>query len=122
MGGRMPLHMTATGRILLAYADAHTQDAFLAAPLEVRTPYTVTDPAVLRAEFHTIREQKWLITTRQVTVDTGGVAAPVFDAQDRVVAAVGIVLNLEEHHLEDYVEMVRAAAAQITRAIETGAP
>lgn len=119
IGGRMPLHLTATGRVLLAYADPATQEAFLARPLEARTAYSTTDPDLLRAEFVTIREQQSVITARQVTENTGAVGAPVFDAPDRVVAAVGLVLDLKEHHLEDYVELVHAAAAQVTRALES---
>lgn len=119
IGGRMPLHLTATGRVLLAYADTATQEAFLASPLEARTPFSTADPDVLRAEFPGIREQQSVITARQVTENTGAVAAPVFDGHDHVVAAVGLVLDLNEHHLEDYVDLVRAAAAQVTKALET---
>lgn len=118
IGGRMPLHVTATGRVLLAYADADLQDDYLAQPLEARTRFTDTDPAVLRAEFASIREHQVVVTARQVTENTGGVAAPVFDAQGKVIAAVGVVLTLKEHHLEDYVDLVRAAASQITRSLE----
>jgi DNA-binding IclR family transcriptional regulator len=119
IGGRMPLHMTANGRVLLAYAPRAVQDEYLGRPLEARTTHTDTDSDRLRLDFERIRERQWVITTRQVTENTGGVAAPVFDPDDRVVAAVGIVLNLAEHHLDDYVELIRAAAAQIGRALET---
>ena len=110
----MPLHLTATGRVLLAYADEGVQEGFLARPLEVRTRFTTTDPDELRHTFEGIREQQVVMTARQVTENTGAVAAPVFDHQERVVAAVGIVLNLKDHHLEDYLELVRAAASQVT--------
>lgn len=118
IGGRMPLHMTANGRVLLAHAGVAVREAYLASPLEARTRFTDVDPEVLRAELDLTREQEWTITTRQVTENTGGVAAPVFDPHERVVASVGIVLNLAEHHLEDYIELVRAAASQVTRALE----
>ncbi|MCP2636336.1 IclR family transcriptional regulator [Microbacterium sp. HD4P20] len=114
IGGRMPLHLTATGRVLLAYADDDVQAGFLAQPLEARTRFTTTDPDELRRGFAGIREQQAAMTARQVTENTGAVAAPVFDHQERVVAAVGIVLNLKDHHLEDYLELVRAAASQVT--------
>lgn len=117
MGGRMPLHISSTGRVLLAYADPQVQDAYLARPLAGYTRFTDTDPAVLRAEFGAIREHQSVITTRQVTENTGGVAAAVFDHDDQVAAAVGIVLPLRDHHLEDYLELVKTTAAQITRAL-----
>lgn len=117
IGGRMPLHLTATGRVLLAYADEAVQEGFLARPLEVRTRFTTTDPDELRRTFPGIREHQVVTTARQVTENTGAVAAPVFDHQERVVAAVGIVLNLKDHHLEDYLELVRAAASQVTASL-----
>lgn len=118
IGGRMPLHMTATGRVLLAHAPPDVQEQYLAVPLEARTRHTDVDPDRLRVELAHVRERQWSITMRQVTENTGGVAAPVLDPDERVVAAVGLVLNLAEHRLEDYVELVRAAAAQIAHALE----
>ncbi|MDQ1129708.1 IclR family transcriptional regulator [Microbacterium sp. SORGH_AS_0888] len=117
IGGRVPLHVTAAGRILLAYAEPQDREAYLAIPLASYTRYTDTDPDALRAELDAIRERQSAVTTRQVTENTGGVAAPVFDPDGRIVAAVGVVLTLKDHHLEDYLEMVKAAAAQISRAI-----
>jgi len=117
IGGRMPLHLTATGRVLLAYAEPETQEAFLARPLEARTPFSLTDPAALRDELAKIREHQSVVTSRQVTLNTGGVAAPVFAHQERVIATVGLILDLEGSDLEDYVELVRSAAAQITRSL-----
>lgn len=118
IGGRLPLHLTSTGRVLLAHAPEDVQTAYLARPLESRTRYTLTDPVELRAALATIREQRIGFTERQITRNTGGVSAPVVDGEGRVVAAVGIVLPVPEHRLEDYVDLVTAAAAQVSRALE----
>ena len=117
IGGRIALHATAPGRVLLAYADPHVQNDYLARTLASYTRYTDTDPSVLRADLEQIRERQSAVTARQVTENTGGVAAPVFDHEGRAVAAVGVVLTLKDHHLEDYVETVKTSAAQIGRAL-----
>ncbi|MFT4307007.1 MAG: IclR family transcriptional regulator [Microbacterium sp.] len=117
MGGRMPLHVTSPGRVLLAYADARLTEEYLRGPLASYTRFTETDPDVLRTELDLIRATQVSVTARQVTETTGGVAAPVYDDQDRVVGSVGVVLALTGHHLEDYLDPVRTAATQISRAL-----
>lgn len=121
IGGRMPLHVSSTGRVLLAYADPGVQERFLARPLQAFTPYTVVDPDQLRSEFVSIRKRQSVTTTAQVTMNTGGVASPVFDRNGQVIAAVGIVVTLQHNQLEDHVPLVRATAARITRALHHAA-
>ncbi len=48
VGGRMPLHATGVGQVLLAFAHASVQEEVLAGPLTALTPRTVTDPHALR--------------------------------------------------------------------------
>ncbi|MCR2808407.1 MULTISPECIES: IclR family transcriptional regulator [unclassified Microbacterium] len=118
LGGRMPLHVTPTGLVLLAYADEETQRKVLEGPLRAFTPITVTDPEVLRGELTRIRECGTVITQSQVTIGTGGVAAPVFDGEGRVIAAVGIVVSLKDHRPEEYVSLVKATANKISQALD----
>jgi len=49
VGGRLPLHATAVGKVLLAFEESWVRDAVLAQPLESRTSQTHVDPAALRA-------------------------------------------------------------------------
>ena len=118
IGGRMPLHVTSTGRVLLAYADEATQNAFLARPLASFTSQTTTDPEALRAEFPLIQRRQSVITVSQVTLNTGGVASPVFDRNGHVIASIGIVTTLKDSRLEEHVPLVRATAERISRALE----
>ena len=55
VGGRLPLHATAVGKVLLAYEETWLREAVLAQPLESRTPNTHVDPAGLRLELELIR-------------------------------------------------------------------
>src|ERR1700746_1713550 len=54
IGGRLPAHCTAVGKVLLAY-DPDAADAALCAPLRRFTAHTITDPGTLAAELDTIR-------------------------------------------------------------------
>lgn len=117
LGGRMPLHVTATGRVLLAYAPQAVQERVLAQPLAAFTSETDTDPALLAAELRRIREDKLAISSNQVVVGTGGIAAPILDRDGVIVAAVGIVVRLDQYHLEEYGSIVSSAAEKISRDI-----
>ena len=54
----MPLHCTATGKVLLAFSPPSLLEEVLARPLERRTPSTIVQPAALREEVRKVRGQR----------------------------------------------------------------
>lgn len=122
LGGRLPLHVTAPGIVLLAYADAAVQERVLSQSLRAFTPLTETDPDALRALFSTIRATRTYLARSQVTMVTGGVASPVFGPDGEVIASVGIVVALEDHRLEECAPLVQATAKRISRALDFAEP
>ena len=89
IGQRIPLHATATGKVLLAWMDAVALKEFLASELHRYTPATVSESTLLEAELAAVREQGWASTTEEFEIGLNAVAAPVRDATGDVVAAVG---------------------------------
>jgi DNA-binding IclR family transcriptional regulator len=65
LGQRTPLHATASGKVLLAYADPVTVKETFEAALQPYTPRTVTDPAALEADLATVRERGWASTAEE---------------------------------------------------------
>src|SRR5690606_32989196 len=78
MGGRMPLHVTATGLALLAYADPAFVDDYLSRPLKRFTPHTLADPDTIRAALETARRNRVALVSQTISLGAGAVAAPVF--------------------------------------------
>ena len=117
MGGRMPLHATSPGLVLLAYADPQVQDEIFAAPLKAFTEQTRTDPEELRRVLPDIRREGAALTRHQVTLGSAGIAAPIFAPDRTVTAAVGTVVSLE--HTEPHVVLpaVVTTARQISAAL-----
>jgi len=117
IGGRMPLHATSPGLVLLAYADPQVQGEVLSRPLQAFTESTRTDPEELRRVLSDIRNQGSAITRHQVTLDSAGIAAPIFAPNRTVTAAVGTVLSLD--HTEPHVVLpaVVTTARQISEAL-----
>jgi DNA-binding IclR family transcriptional regulator len=62
VGGRLPLHSTGVGKAILAFSSAEFQEAVMARGLVPMTPYTITDPEILRRELAETRERGDSIT------------------------------------------------------------
>lgn len=117
VGGRFALHATGVGLVLLAYAPARVQEQVLAAPLQTYTPKTISDPDRLREMLAAIRRNGYSISDGQVTMDALSVAAPIFGYDDKVVAAVSLVVRAETAEPITLVPLVQAAARGISRGL-----
>ncbi len=91
VGGRLPVHATGVGLVLLAHAPVEVQDRVLAASLARYTRHTITDPRRLRRILADVRRDGFAVSDRQIETISASVAAPVRDRTDRVVAAVSLV-------------------------------
>ncbi|QFU89995.1 HTH-type transcriptional regulator KipR [Amycolatopsis sp. YIM 10] len=118
VGGRFALTATGVGLVLLAHAPAEVQEEVLGNPIERYTPKTVTDPAELRRMLADVRTSGFVISDRQVTMDSLSVAAPVDDGCGQVIAAVSLVVHhgTQPHALTP---LVRTSARAISRALTT---
>jgi DNA-binding IclR family transcriptional regulator len=90
IGRRTPLHATASGKVLLTWADDETVKQALAGDLTEFTPQTITDASALEAELRTVRDQGWASTSEEFEVGLNAIAAPVRNSTGEVVAAVGV--------------------------------
>ena len=89
VGGRAPAHAVATGKALLAYQPAETIGR-LAQGLQAYTASTITDPDRLIAHLAEVRAAGMAINRGEWRDQVWGIAAPVMDAEGKVVAAVGV--------------------------------
>lgn len=113
IGGRMPVHATAIGKALLAWANESERIAVLSGPLDRRTPRTVTAPGRLRQQLERVREDGVAFEFEEGAVGLVCVAAPVLDASDRPVAAISVAGGATRFRPADHAGSLRAAAAGI---------
>jgi DNA-binding IclR family transcriptional regulator len=109
IAGRLPLHASSSGLVLLAAADAATQERILASPLTGLTPETITDPAALRRKLAEVRRLGFAAAPGSIEPATTGIAVPVH-AGSLVIAALGVVLPREDADVERTVGLLRRAA------------
>jgi len=92
IGGRLPLHATAVGRVLLGAQPDWFVDAYLQRELEAPTTKTVTDPRILTQLIAEVRSDGYSVTIEQMRMNALSVAMPVvFNGQ--TVAALGLVFE-----------------------------
>lgn len=115
VGSRYPLHVTAVGLVLLAYADRDVQEEYLDGPLRRFTPHTVTDPRAVRRLLAEVRTQRFAMADRQVNVESVSVAAPITDADGAVVAALSANVPAAQRHERSLAQAVQTSASSISR-------
>lgn len=113
IGGRMPLHSTAVGKALLAFAPEEVRVEVLTRVLERRTPRTITAPGRLRQQLDTVVETGVAYEYEETVTGVVCVAAPVLDASDRPLAAVSVTGPATRFHPPAQAATVRAAAQGI---------
>ncbi|MEQ3553947.1 IclR family transcriptional regulator [Pseudonocardia nematodicida] len=117
IGGRMPAHCTAVGKALLAHAPVVATHAVLDAGLRRVTPRTIEAPSLFLDQLRAARRRGYATDQEESAVGVGCLAAPVFDPDRRVVAAVSVTGRA--HAIRSVgVGAVRAAAAEVSRVLD----
>ena len=118
LGRRTPVHCTASGKIILAFAAEPVRQRLLARPLVPLTPRSITDAGELEKQLAAARENGFARTFEELEVGLDAIAAPVFSTDGDVVAAIDI--SGPAHRLQagggpDLVGLTREAAADLSR-------
>lgn len=117
VGGRLPLHATAVGKVLLAYEEEWVQQGYVHSRLEAPTRRTNTDPQRVMRELKKIREQGYATTFEEVRVGSCSIAVPVFVHSEHAVASVGLVmLSTQAPQMTRYLPQLRGTADRIAEA------
>lgn len=117
IAGRLPVHATSSGLVLLANAPAEYQDTILARTLTKFTETTLTDPAVLRRHLAEIRQRGFAAMPGVIVPESSGIAVPVFGPDNSVRAALSVVVPRNEENAPARVPVLMAAARGISRAL-----
>lgn len=113
LGSRWPLHASSTGLVTLAYLPEAAARALLPTSLRPVTAHTITARGELWAELDAVRSRGYSIGDETLEVGLIAIAAPVFNHDGQVVAAVSIAgpkLRLPPERVAHIGGQVRAAA------------
>lgn len=119
MGMRLPAHLAATGKAMLAYMPkTQVRSLFGHAPLPRPTGRGAATLDELLDELATCRKCGYALDDGSIREGVVSLAAPVFDASDRPVGGLGVCLNkavLDDAQLDRQRHIVMEAATALSR-------
>ena len=124
-GVRLPAHLTAVGKAMLAHLPRSEFDALYPAGtvLEAFTPNSITSLSELRRELATVRERGTATEFEESNPDVGCIAAPVFDHRGKIAAGLSISVpsyrHTEELHTK-WSELARWGATELSHRLGHG--
>ncbi|MBN9008154.1 MAG: IclR family transcriptional regulator [Rhizobiales bacterium] len=119
IGGRIPIHSTSLGKVLLAH-DATGLIDRLSYPLKRFSKQTITSRSGLKKELTQICECGYSVNRGESTAPIWSVAAPIYDARGRAYVAVSIAwpeLESRKKPESKYVPLVLEAARGISSSL-----
>jgi IclR family transcriptional regulator, KDG regulon repressor len=118
VGHRNRAHRTSTGKALLAHLPVAELDELLRRhDLDPRTPYTITDPDVLRGELAKVRDQGYAENINESELGVASVGAPIRNAAGEVIAAISVagpVMRFEGESMRRFAAATVQAAGGIS--------
>ncbi|MEU0317052.1 IclR family transcriptional regulator [Nocardioides sp. NPDC006273] len=113
VGGRLPLHATGVGKVLLAHAPGEVQETVLGGLTRI-TSYTITQPGTLRRQLRQALEKGYATTREEMTLGACSIAVPIHQ-RDQVVASLGLVVPSLKGSEQRLYGALRVAAQSIGR-------
>ncbi|WP_236670088.1 IclR family transcriptional regulator [Streptomyces antimycoticus] len=117
LGGRLPLHSSGVGKVLLAHAEPELLEQIIAQGLPAYTERTVTDPTRLRALLAECHETGVAVVREETTPGVDSVATRVLNANGEVVAALSVVVAAGSVDLRAVRPAVIASGLAVSRGL-----
>ena len=109
IGRRVPLHVTACPRVLLAYCSDEEIRQYVSATKMVKyTLNTVADPETLWARIREIRASGYSIAYGELEPETAAIALPVYGDRGEVAASLSVAGPEAQFRAEDLDSIVRS--------------
>ena len=126
LAGRLPLHATATGKVLAAFSPPDVARALVGSDLGRMTSYTIVVPSVLLEQFDQTRRRGWGAEREECVLGWASVAAPVFGLGGTLMGAISATLPsaglIEESVATRVVFTARAASRTMGRGLGPSRP
>ncbi|PYG90308.1 IclR family transcriptional regulator [Ruminiclostridium sufflavum DSM 19573] len=119
IGYEMPLHVTSAGKVFSAFMDRKAAEQELSkTSMEAATPYTKTSLEELYRELDEIKKDGYAICDEELQLGIQGIACPIFDMNNNVVATISFAALKREHYItEKTISELKSSASEISRLI-----
>lgn len=113
IAGRMPLHCTATGKILLAYSAPTLLEEVVARSLERRTPSTIMLPGILREQVRKARVAGHATESEETAIGYCSIAVPLFGSSGLLLGALSITAPTFRAQTAQYAAALTAVSRKV---------
>lgn len=117
-GGRLPLHASAVGKVLLAHSGPEVLERACVAGMRRYTPHTIATEKELRAELAECRRTGVAAVREELTLGVHSVATGIFGMDGQVAGALSIVIQRGSINTQTLVPAVATAGHGISRSLE----
>lgn len=116
VGGRLALHSSAVGKVILAFDEPWVRDSYLKLNLRKIARRTITAPEQLAADLDQARARGFATTLDEQRTGAASIAVPVFHT-GRLGAGLGLVIPRDQSSgMERHLQILRAMSLRIERA------
>lgn len=125
IGQPLPLYCSAVGWVFMAFQDrAFTADYLSTAKLKAFTPHTLTSKEQILDAVARVKQSGIAESRNQMTEGILGIAAPVFDRTDQVIAVVlvGAPVERATARRDEIVGLVRQTGAEMSEVLGYSGP
>lgn len=122
-GSHLPLYSSAQGKVFLAFGSKDLMEGVEQADLRKLTQHTIVDMKCLREELCRVRVQGYAVAPEESLLGVNTLAAPVFNHENQLVAAVAFVGSIQHvpaKPLEEQITLIRELSAAISRKLGSG--
>ena len=117
IGKEFPLHCTAMGKVLLAFADPPERSSILKGGLHSFTSNTITKRSLLGRELKLVQKNGVAVDREEITRGIMCISAPIRNYRGKVLAAISVTFPSyikDERGLDFEIEAVKDAAVTIS--------
>jgi len=120
VGKKLPLHCTATGKVLLASMSPKELKTFFKNPLPSFTRHTITDKEELKKAIEKVADEGVAYDIEEYKLGLCAASVPLYSGQGNIIAAIGCIdkkSNLPQDKLEEIAADMESCAAEISQII-----
>lgn len=117
VGRHLPVHCTASGKVMMAFLPSEVTEAILGGPLTAYTEKTITSPERLREELRIVRKRGYAVTDEEFEMGIRAISAPIRDIDGKVVAAMSVPFptgRLKEERIPEIAQALMEAANAVS--------
>jgi len=111
--GRMPLHCSSSGKVMLAYSPPELLESVIAQGLSRRTRATIVSPNYLAEQVRRVRSDGFAIEREEIVVGYLGIAVPLFAGTDLELGALSMTVPTFRANIPRHLAALQGARRQI---------